>query len=312
MTLTQLQYTLSVAEHGNFTLAAEKSFVTQPTLSMQVQKLEEELGIKLFHRNTKPISITTVGVKVLAQAKKIVEESQRLRDVVASEKGIPSGTFSLGIIPTVLPTLLPMFIKTFVNSYPKVDLKIEELTTKNIIEKIKNGNLDAGIAATPLNHDSILEKRLYNEPIVGYIPEGHPLNSTQHLKVEDLYNTSILVLEDGHCFRENILNLCNINSASHAPFDIKSGSFETLILLANEGLGMTLLPYLNTLNLNPKNKKNLRNFKTPEPAREISLIHSKNQLKLPTINALTKTISGIIQGAIEFDDIKVISPNKKH
>ena len=312
MTLTQLQYTLSVAEHGNFTLAAQKSFVTQPTLSMQVQKLEEELGIKLFHRNTKPISITTVGIKVLAQAKKIVEESQRLKDVVASEKGIPSGTFSLGIIPTVMPTLLPMFLKTFVNSYPKVDLKIEELTTKNIIEKIKNGNLDAGIAATPLNHDFILEKKLYNEPFVGYIPERHPLNSIQHLKVQDLYNTSILVLEDGHCFRENILNLCKIDSASYAPFDIKSGSFETLILLANEGLGMTLIPYLNTLNLDSKNKKNLRYFKTPEPVREISLIHSKNKLKLPTINALMETISGIIRGAIEFDDIKVISPNKKH
>lgn len=309
MTLNQLQYTLAVAEHGNFTIAAQKSFVTQPTLSMQVQKLEEELGVKLFNRNTKPISLTEVGAKILSQAKIIVEEAARMKDIVALEKGIVGGVFRLGMIPTVMPTLLPMFLKTFTKKYPKVDLKIEELTTENITKLLIEGNLDAGIAATPLGHSQIIEKPLYYEPFVGYITEGHPLANINELEIEDLENTSILVLEDGHCFRENIFNLCKIDNRSH--FDIKSGSFETLIHLANEGLGMTLLPYLNTLHLTRENKANLRHFKTPEPAREISLLHSKNHLKIPVINALNETISGIIRGAIRYDNIKVISP-KKH
>ncbi len=312
MTLTQLQYTISVADQGNFTIAAQKSFVTQPTLSMQVQKLEEELGVTLFNRNTKPITLTEVGEKVVAQAKKIIAEAQRMNDVVALEQGVVGGTFRLGIIPTVMPTLLPMFLKTFIKNFPKIDLKIEELNTENITRQLVEGNLDAGIAATPLGNDQIIEKPLYYEPFVGYITNGHPLASIDHLEIEDLENTTLLVLEDGHCFRENVFNLCKINKSSNSPFDIKSGSFETLILLANEGLGMTLLPYLNTLQLNSENTANLRYFKEPEPAREISLIHSKNNLKTPVINALSETISSIIRGAIRFDNIKVISPKKNN
>ena len=133
MTLTQLHYTLAVAEEGNFTKAAEKCFVTQPTLSMQVQKLEEELTIKLFNRNTKPISLTPIGLKVIEQAKVILKEAKRMDDVVTSEKGIIGGDFRIGIIPTVMPTLLPLFLSTFIKNFPKVNLKIEELNTASII-----------------------------------------------------------------------------------------------------------------------------------------------------------------------------------
>ena len=152
MTLTQLEYTLAVAEVGNFTLAAEKCFVTQPTLSMQVQKLEDELGVKLFNRNTKPIGLTPIGSKILTQAKTIVEESKRMDDIVSMEKGEVKGEFKLGIIPTVMPTLLPMFLNNFIKKYPKVNLKIEDLNTSSIEEKLLGGRLDAGIAATPLEN----------------------------------------------------------------------------------------------------------------------------------------------------------------
>ena len=308
MTLSQLKYTLAVAEEGNFTLAAEKCFVTQPTLSMQVQKLEEELSVKLFNRNTKPISLTTIGTKIIEQAKIIVRESKRMDDIVSMEKGIIGGDFKLGIIPTIMPTLLPLFLNTFIKKFPKVNLKIEEQNTATIIEELKNGKLDAGIAASPLDDNKLIEKPLYYEPFVGYIPESHSLSKLKILKISDLEKMDVLVLEDGHCFREHVLKLCQTPNFSHS-FNLKSGSFETLIHLANDGLGMTLLPYLQTRNLTQKNANNLRSFESPEPAREISLIYSKSQLKLPVIESLATSIESIMRGAIKFENVKVITPN---
>ena len=308
MTLTQLQYTLAVAEEGNFTQAAEKCFVTQPTLSMQVQKLEEELAVKLFNRSTKPISLTTLGEKIIEQAKIILKEARRMDDIVSMERGIVGGNFRLGIIPTIMPTLLPLFLNTFIKKFPKVNLKIEELNTAAIVEELKNGKLDAGIAASPLEDSKLIEKPLYYEPFVGYIPQTHPLSKLKSLNPSDLEKMDILVLEDGHCFREHVLKLCQTPNPTNS-FNLKSGSFETLIHLANDGLGMTLLPYLQTRNLSPKNKENLRPFESPEPAREISLIYSKSQLKLPVIESLAVTIEGIMRGAIRFENIKVVTPN---
>jgi LysR family hydrogen peroxide-inducible transcriptional activator len=308
MTLTQLQYTLAVAEQGNFTQAAEKCFVTQPTLSMQVQKLEEELEVKLFNRNTKPISLTAIGEKIIGQAKTILKEAKRMDDIVSIEKGVVGGNFRLGIIPTIMPTLLPLFLNTFIKKFPKVNLKIEELNTALIIEELKNGKLDAGIAASPLGDDKLIEKPLYYEPFVGYIPQSHPLSRLKTLKATDLEKMDVLVLEDGHCFREHVLKLCQTPNFSHS-FNLKSGSFETLIHLANDGLGMTLLPYLQTRRLSPENAENLKSFESPEPAREISLIYSKSQLKLPIIESLASTIEGIMRGAIRFENIKIVTPN---
>ncbi|MDB3997976.1 hydrogen peroxide-inducible genes activator [Flavobacteriaceae bacterium] len=302
MTLTQLQYTLAVAEEGNFTQAAEKCFVTQPTLSMQVQKLEEELAVKLFNRSTKPISLTTIGEKIIEQAKIILKEARRMDDIVSMERGIVGGNFRLGIIPTIMPTLLPLFLNTFIKKFPKVNLKIEELNTAAIVEELKNGKLDAGIAASPLEDSKLIEKPLYYEPFVGYIPQTHPLSKLKSLNPSDLEKMDILVLEDGHCFRKHVLKLCQTPNPTNS-FNLKSGSFETLIHLANDGLGMTLLPYLQTRNLSPKNKENLRPFESPEPAREISLIYSKSQLKLPVIESLAVTIEGIMRGAIRFENI---------
>ena len=307
MTLTQLEYTLAVAEVGNFTLAAEKCFVTQPTLSMQVQKLEDELGVKLFNRNTKPIGLTQIGSKILTQAKTIVEESKRMDDIVSMEKGEVKGEFKLGIIPTVMPTLLPMFLNNFIKKYPKVNLKIEDLNTSSIEEKLLGGRLDAGIAATPLENSKLIEKPLYYEPFVGYIPKSHPLSKLESIEPIDIEELEILVLEDGHCFRNHVLKLCKTTSISKS-FDLKSGSFETLVNLVNEGPWVTILPYLQTLKMSSIDKENLRYFKDPEPAREISIVYNKSQLKLPIIEALSNQIEGIIRGAIRFDNVQLIAP----
>jgi len=313
MTITQLKYVLAVAEHQNFTKAAAHVFVTQPTLSMQIQKLEEELSILIFDRSKKPIELTEVGEKIVNQARNIVNESERMQDVVDQEKGFIGGDFRLGIIPTVMPTLLPMFLKSFIKKYPKVHLKIEELTTAEIIIKLNDGHLDAAIAATPLVQEKIKERVLYFEPFVGYVPINHRLSSKKYLDRSDLDINDILLLEDGHCFRDGVINICKSlkhNSATDS-FQVESGSFETLIKLSNEGFGMTLLPYLNTLDI-PKEeqKKYLRYFNEPSPAREVSLLYRKSELKMQIIDSLYNIIAGVIRGAIAFQNVKIISPLK--
>lgn len=312
MTITQLQYVLAVAEHKNFTLAAEKCFVTQPTLSMQIQKVEEELNIQIFDRTKKPIQLTEIGQKIVNQAKNIVNEANRITDIVEQQKGFIGGEFRLGIIPTVMPTLLPMFLKNFIKKYPKVNLIIEELNTEEIIQRLNNGHIDAAIAATPLNEEKIKEIALYYEPFVAYIPENHKSFPKDEIEVDDLDINEILLLQDGHCFRDGILNLCkNVNGNEKNLFQIESGSFETLIKLADEGLGTTLLPYLHTLDLKEKDKLKLRHFKEPKPAREVSIIYPKNELKIHIIDALRTTISGVVKGAIVFQNVEIISPLQK-
>ncbi|WP_046757038.1 LysR family transcriptional regulator [Kordia jejudonensis] len=312
MTITQLQYVLAVAEHQNFTLAAQKSFVTQPTLSMQIQKLEDELEIQIFDRSKKPIQLTEIGKKIVDQARNVVNESGRMQDIVDQQKGFIGGEFKLGIIPTVMPTLLPMFLKTFIKKYPKVNLKIEELSTENIIQRLNEGHLDAAIAATPLEHDHIKERVLYYEPFVGYTTETHRLYEKKELKIEDLDIDDILLLEDGHCFRDGVINLCKTpKSIEEDHFQLESGSFETLIKLSNENLGMTLLPYLHTLDIKESEKKNLRHFEAPRPAREVSLIFHKSELKMQIIEALRNVIMSVVRGAITFHNVEIISPVSK-
>ena len=312
MTITQLYYVLAVAENQNFTKAAEKCFVTQPTLSMQIQKLENELDVLIFDRSKKPIELTNVGRKIVNQAKNIVNESYRIKDIVDQQKGFIGGEFKLGIIPTVMPTLLPMFLKAFIKKYPKVKLIIEELTTEEIIARLNEGHLDAAIAATPLQNDSIKERVLYFEPFVGYIPKDHRLHSKKKISTTDLEIDDMLLLEDGHCFRDGVINLCKaFKDHADDQFQLESGSIETLIKLSDEGLGMTLLPYLHTLDMHETAKENIHYFNAPSPAREVSIIFHKSELKMQIIEALQDVIAGIIRGAIAFQNVEIISPLAK-
>jgi LysR family hydrogen peroxide-inducible transcriptional activator len=279
---------------------------------MQIQKIEEELNVLIFDRTKKPIQLTEIGQKIVNQAKNIVNEADRIKDIVEQQKGFIGGEFKLGIIPTVMPTLLPMFLNTFVKKYPKVKLIIEELNTDDIILRLKNGNLDAAIAATPLNEEKLKEIVIYYEPFVAYIPEKHRIADKKEIEVSDLNLDEILLLQDGHCFRDGILNLCkNQDVAPANNFQIQSGSFETLIKLADEGLGLTLLPYLHTLDLKENDKLKLKHFKDPKPAREISLIFPKTELKIQIIDALRQSISGVIRGAIAFQNVEIINPLPK-
>ena len=311
MTITQLKYCIAVAEHRNFTTAAEHAFVTQPTLSMQIQKLEQELDLIIFDRAQKPIGLTEVGRKIIEQAKLIVSESERMLDVVEQEKGLIGGTFKLGIIPTIMPTLLPMFLQTVLKAYPQLALEIEEMPTQQILEHLEKGTLDAGIAATPLGIEQLVEKPLYYEPFIVYAPSHSKLNQEKEITSDMLNKERMLLLQDGHCFRDAALNICTLKNNAPTPFEIKSGSFETLVQLANEGLGITLLPYLHARQLREKHQQNLKSFRTPEPAREVSVVYHKRGLKLHIINALHEKIRAIIRGAIVFEDVKIISPKSR-
>ncbi len=311
MTITQLKYVLAVAQYQNFTKAANKVFVTQPTLSMQIQKLEDELDVLIFDRTKKPIQLTETGRKIVQQAHNIVNESDRIQDIVDQEKGFIGGEFKIGVIPTVMPTLLPMFLTNFINRYPKVRLRIQELTTDNIIEGLLDGSIDAAIAATPLQNELIKERVLYYEPFVAYDPSSANGDKSK-MKIEDIDTDQLLLLEDGHCFKDSILNLCRSSKeGDEERFTLESGSFETLIKLSDEGLGMTLLPYLNTLDLSERKSKNLRYFEEPSPAREVSLIYHKSELKMQIIEALQTVIAGVVKGAIAFSNVKIVSPLAK-
>ncbi len=311
MTITQLKYLLAVAKHQNFTKAAKEVHATQPTLSMQIKNLEEELGIKIFDRSKTPLRVTPIGQKIVEQAKKILIENSKIEEIVKNEKGFIGGEFKLGIIPTLSSTLLPVFLKDFLKKYPQVQLKIYEYNTQEIIDLLKEEELDAGLLATPLEDSKIKELPLYNEPFIAFIPEGHRLYGKEKLVDQDLAVDDILLLEEGHCFRDNILNICRSNNVDPQDFYLETGSFETLVKLSKEGLGMTLLPYLHTLDMCENDKKFLKNFEKPEPAREISLVHFTDNYKKGIVNALYKTVKGIIKGMIVFYDVRIISPLPK-
>lgn len=301
MTLIQLQYVLAVAEYKNFTMAADKSFVTQPTLSMQIQKLERELNIEIFDRSSQPIKLTQIGEKVVEQAKVILREANKMSHIVFEEKGFVEGEFIIGVIPTVLPTLVPMFYRTFEKNFPKSKLIFRELQTDEIINGIREGMLDFGIMVTPLNEEQIIEQTLYYEPMVAYIPPFHPLHKQKTIAISDLQTDDLLLLKEGHCFRNNVLNLCEPAQLKSQPVRLDSGSLDTLIKLANEGYGMTLLPSLHAEDLPAEFRKNVRYFEDPTPTRQVSLVYHHSNLRKSFVENLTKTIQSVLRGKIFLD-----------
>lgn len=298
MTLIQLKYLVAVDTYRHFATAAEHCFVTQPTLSMQISKLEKELDILIFDRSKHPIQPTEIGKVILKQARTVLHEAERVEEIVKSSRGQVAGEFRLGIIPTVSPSLLPRFLRKITNNYPDIHLKIEELQTDQIKDKLDKDQLDAGILATPLELNRFVEKPLYYEPFMAYIPDGHRLKNEEFVLHSELRLGDILLLKSGHCFRHNVINLCDAafpqQAETHRILEFESGNFETLIRLANQGFGMTLIPYLTALDLNENDRKNIKPIEHPQPIRAISIIHTKAQLKISIIDILVKEIQSLI------------------
>ena len=291
MTLVQLEYIIALDAARHFAKAAESCHVTQPSLSMQVQKLEEELGMQIFIR-TNPVTTTETGQIVIEQAKKILSESRMMQQLVHQEKNIVAGTLKIGIIPTLAPYLLPKFLQAFIKQYPLVRLSIHELTTENIIRQLKNGSLDAGILATPLNVADLKEHFLFNEEFVAYVSRKEKVFAKKYLLPGDIDVHRMWLLEEGHCLRSQVMNLCALqkDASIEKHFDYAAGSIETLKNFVDKNGGITLLPELATHDMNKTRKNMLRYFKSPAPVREISLVTLKTYAKTRLIDIFRQTI----------------------
>lgn len=296
MTLTQLGYVVAVAQHRNFGVAAEASFVTQPTLSMQIQKLEEELGIVIFDRSQHPIRPTAVGEQVIAQARVALAETQKITDLTAREQSDVSGPISIGVIPTLSPYVLPLFIQKFSNAYPDAQITVEELQTQQILDRLRNETLGVGLLVTPLNNSGLIEHAIFYEPFVLYVSPEHSLAGAKTVREKDLSANEVWLLTEGHCFRDQVLNLCKERSAGskrmgHGNLRFESGNLETLKKMVDQSNGYTLLPLLAAMDLpDQTRRKQVREFQAPVPTREVSLVHTKLFKKRATVEALASHI----------------------
>lgn len=311
MTITQLQYLIAVDNHRHFARAAEACFVTQPTLSMQIQKLEDELGVLLFDRSKHPVRPTSIGQRIINQARTVVNETGRIHQILQEGKNQLEGPFKLGVIPTVASSLIPRFIQSFHKKFPKIQLHIQELQTDKILEKLRMDELDAGLLATPLEEKGIIEMPLFYEPFMAFIPENHRLGKEAFITNSELDVNDMLLLNEGHCFRNSVLNICNkISDSDQRPVELESGNFETLVKLSKQGFGMTLIPYLHAIDMAEEDQKYIKPIADPKPSREISIVYTRAELKIKVIEELKKIILNNIPEKMQADQKAVISPLK--
>ncbi|WP_304235028.1 hydrogen peroxide-inducible genes activator [Jiulongibacter sediminis] len=287
MNLHQLEYVLAVNQHRHFARAAEACHVTQPTLSMMIQKLEEELEIKIFDRSRQPVCPTDAGEKLILQCKAVLVEAERLKEMAKEEREYIGGQLRIGVIPTIAPYLLPLFIQSFHQKYPEVELKISEMITPRILEKLESGELDAGILVPPENEKGVKTIPLYTEAFVVYSPREF---EKEYLLADDINADELLLLEEGHCFRSQIIQFCELRKQSGNAIEYTSGSLETLRNLADKHLGITILPELATLNFTPEQLKKTKQFASPQPVREVGLIMSRGYVKKKLIDLLAEEI----------------------
>lgn len=295
MTLVQLEYIVAVDTYRSFVSAAEKCFVTQPTLSMQVQKLEEYLNIKIFDRSKQPIIPTEIGMQIIAQARVVLQENKKIKEIISSQQQDVIGELRIGIIPTIAPYLLPKVISAMLEKYPELKLLIWEYTTEDIIHHLKTGVIDCGILATPLVDQNISEIPVYYENFVSYISKNSKLYKKKTIDADDLEDENIWLLNEGHCMRTQVLNICRSTKNNRLQsLTYNTGSVETLIRMVDVNDGATLLPELALTDLSAKQLSKVRYFKSPEPVREISLVTHKNFIKKRMLNALKEEILAII------------------
>ncbi|HTM98142.1 MAG TPA: LysR substrate-binding domain-containing protein [Pedobacter sp.] len=295
MTLVQLEYIVAVDTYRSFVSAADKCFVTQPTLSMQIQKLEEFLNVKIFDRSKQPVVPTEIGAQIIAQARTVLQENEKIKELISSQQRDVIGELKIGIIPTIAPYLLPEVIAAMLEKYPELKLLIWEYTTEDIINHLKTGVIDCGILATPLVDANLTESPLYYENFVSYISKNSKLYKKKMIDADDLADENIWLLNEGHCMRSQVLNICRSTKNNRLQsLTYNTGSVETLIRMVDINDGATLLPELSIKELNNKQLGKVRYFKSPEPVREISLVTHKNFVKKRMLNALREEILAMI------------------
>lgn len=320
MTLDQLKYALELQRTRHFSRAAENCHITQPSLSVQISKLEEELGAMLFVRTRSGVEITEFGEGLLKQARQVVDEAERFLQMAKDLKGEVQGRFRLGAISTLAPSLLPIFAGTFGKRYPKVQLSLFEERTERLVSDIDQGLVDAALLSTPVRcPDSLVEKVLFYEPFVLFASKGHPILEKKKVSVEQISSEEILLLDETHCLRDQVLQLCKSRQekSPERSLRIQSASLQTLIEFIRRHEGYTLLPALSASLLTAAEQNHqIRQFEKPLPSRKVSLVFHQARLKRSIIEALKESILESLPKEVFLPaakgDLRVLSPNPDH
>jgi LysR family hydrogen peroxide-inducible transcriptional activator len=301
MNLQQLEYIIAVDNHRHFARAAEACFVTQPTLSMMIQKLEEELQVKIFDRGKQPIAPTKAGALLIQQARKILNEARRMQEIVRELNDQIAGRLNIGIIPTLAPYLLPYFVKNLLEQYPALELHIEEMNTQTITGQLKREQIDVGILVTPLQESRLQEMPLFTERFYAYVADSERIYQKEYLLPKDLDLNRLWILEEGHCFRTQVLNLCEIRRDFQAEgrFKIAAGSFETVMNLVDNYGGLTIIPELVVLKMPEASRRRLKSFSAPVPVRQVSLVALDSFPRQQLLQAVQQVIVASLPEALK-------------
>ena len=296
ITLTQLEYIVAIDEYRHFATAAEKCFVTQPTLSMQIKKLEDELGVIIFDRSRQPVVPTDLGAKLIEQARMTLSATQRIKEIIQEEQQEVEGTLKIGIIPTLAPYLLPVFIGPYIRKYPSVTVEVAELVSEEIIRRLKRDILDVGLFVTPYHDEKIVERPVFYEEMLVYAHPDCELLKKKEVGHEDIVTSDIWMLGNGHCFRNQVVNLCEMSASQHKnlPFEFESNSLETLMRIVDVEGGFTLIPELALQYMSPEKKKQVRSIANTKPLREVSVIYSRHFTKQRLITLLCDEIKSVV------------------
>jgi len=299
MTLQELKYLVALADHGHFGRAAEACFITQSTLSTQIKKLEDFLGVTLFDRSLKRVTPTPIGREILQAARNIVEEAERIRELAKHAQDPMARTIHLGVIPTLGPYYLPHALTLVHRKHPDLRMLLREEMTPQILEHLVDGKLDAGLLALPVADDSLRVEPLFYEPFYAALPAGHPLAKREVLKVSDIMAEKLLLLDEGHCLRDQALDVCG--SGSRGREEVRATSLETLRQMVAMGLGLTLLPALAVDAAPRANRKavEIRPFKLPAPGRTIALVWRKRAPFPETFEHLAQTLKSTLPSEVE-------------
>ena len=272
MTLQQMEYIVAVYRMRHFAKAAEACGVTQPTLSAMIQKLEKELGVKLFERSSQQVAPTAIGKLVVEQAWKVLARANKIKDIIAEEQHSLSGIFRIGILPTIAPYLLPRFFTRLVKENPGIDFHIIEMKTAEIKKALSRGDIDAAIAVRLDELDVYEQTSMYYEQFIAYVAKSDPLYEKKNIKTSDLGNEFLWLLDEGHCFRDQLVKFCNLKSATESKSKYSLGSIETFMRMVESGQGVTFIPELALSQLSDEQKELVRPFALPIPVRDVVLL----------------------------------------
>jgi LysR family transcriptional regulator, hydrogen peroxide-inducible genes activator len=300
MTVTQMTYVVAVDDHRSFSRAAERCLVTQPSLSAQVKKLETELGVEIFDRSTTPVRPTEVGRRIIRQARVVLGEVARLKELVHGE-GEVAGELRVGVLPTVAPCILTRFMADLTARYPSLRLSVSEHRTDEIMEGLRKGQIDAGILATPVDDADLRERLLFREPFVAYLSPGHRLSSSKRVRTDQLRRDDLWLLREGHCFREQVVDLCvdsGWGAAQPPALRFESGNLETLMRLVEVNGGMTLLPSLVVYGMSEERRRRARPFEEPAPVRTVRLVHRRTCIKEIALEAFADEFVSLVRREI--------------